>query len=90
MTSEYSRDPDAYQVTSHIRTQSHERNFNWEDIKRAVKNGEIDEELPKKDHQIAYRLSVPGVDFVLIVDHERMNYVTGYWDDEQGARGGKL
>lgn len=37
-----------------------------------------------------YRLEIPGVDLLTIVDPVRMKIVTTFWDDAQGATGGRL
>lgn len=90
MTDKYPRDIDDLDLTNHGKMKMKDRNIGAHEVIQAVETGEIDTEFPSKDHQIAYILDFPGPDLVVIVDPDRSNIVSVFYDDNTGSEGGAL
>lgn len=65
-----------------------QRNIGKHEIKMAIETGSIEE--GSTDTTIRYRLDMPGVDLLVAVDIPKEQIVTVFYDNEQGAEGGKL
>ena len=82
------RDFSRLTATDHVINRMKERNIGAHEVRKAVEEGEVyDGETPTT---IKYRLEIPGVDLVAAVDIPKEKVVTVYYDDDQGAKGGRL
>lgn len=88
--SSMSRDPNDYTLTNHARDQVKDREIPVHSIKKAIREGDIDDEFARENHQTSFILDSPGVRLIVIVDKTNNNIVTVYYDDEEGAEGGSL
>lgn len=85
------RDPDKIIATDHVGQQrtSGGRQITWYQVKKAISEAPLDPDEANEPHQMAYRMELP-VDLVIIVDQDNRKVVTAYYDDNQGATGGRL
>jgi len=88
MTPSPPRDPDNLEPSKHFGQMIKERNIGAFEVKQAVRDGKV--EPARGEDEFLYRLEIPGVDLIVIVDADTMTYETAYYDDEQGAEGGVL
>lgn len=83
------RDPEKLELTTHALDMARDRNIGGFEIKKAIREGEAEVGGGRKSSDDLYRLTFPGPDLIVIVDPDRMNITTVFYDDEQGAeRGG--
>lgn len=82
------RDPDLIEPTKHMFQMMKERNIGWHQIELAIEDRSVSQ--AEGEGNIMYRLDMPGVDLLVVVDTIKMNGVSAYYDDEQGATGGRL
>jgi len=91
MTEDYTRDIDEIVLSEHAINQLKDRrNMGTHEVKKAISEGDIIPENGDGPHEVEYRLRMPGVDFVMIVDTDINKVETVYYDDEQGADEGGL
>jgi hypothetical protein len=86
----FPRDPDKLELTRHGMNRMRDRNVGVREIRKCISEGDISPEEGDGPHEARYRLEMPGVDLLLVVDKTRMKIETVFWDDEQGATGGRL
>ena len=97
LTSEYTRDPDSVELTSHALNKVKERQIGAHEIKKAISEGSIDEEYPNllldedpnRQYQIAYELEMP-ISLWVILDTRNDKIVTAFYDDQEGAVDGSI
>lgn len=77
-----------YELTNHAVNQMKSRNIGVHEVELALE-GDIKEDA-NKPHQLVHRLDFPGVDLLVVTDERKDNIVTAFYDDEQGAAGGRL
>lgn len=82
------RDVDELERSDHLGNKMKDRNIGWYEVKQAIENGSV--EQANEQHQVRYRLDMPGVDLLVVVDVDRKRIVTTFYDDTQGASGGRL
>jgi len=89
MTKEPIRDFSRLTFSNHtVKNKVRERNIGFREIRLAVEDGSTSP--GNTDRTLKYRLDMPGVDLLVIVDVVGEVIVTCYWDDDQGATGGRL
>lgn len=82
------RNFDSITATSHAINKIKQRNIGAFEIERAINEGSVtDGETPTT---LEYRLDMPTVDLIVVVDIPDKKIVTAYYSDEQGATGGRL
>lgn len=88
-----------YVASNHAQNQMRKRNIGAFEIKKAFKEGQLDEQGPDpednagyvlEEHQIQYTLKFPGPDLIVIADPIDATIVTVFYNDEQGAVGGAI
>lgn len=84
------RDPDKLVYADHLGRRARERNFGAHEVNKAIREGVYDPDGGNKPSDVSYRLEIPGVDFIAIVDSRNDKITTGYYDDEQGANKGGI
>lgn len=97
MISNPSRDPDEYELTRHGYNQAKDRKIGAHEIRKAIKEGTVDEEFPNKvfdedpdrEFQFAFKLELP-VPLWVIVDTRDNKIPTVFYDNEKGALDGSL
>jgi len=82
------RDPEQLDPSKHFGQMLKERNIGTFEVKQAIREGDVSP--ARGEDEFMYRLEIPGVDLIVIVDASTMTYETAYYDDEQGAEGGRL
>ena len=87
-TSDPIRDPDKLTPADHLGRRMRERNIGAFQVKKAIREGVTEE--GSKPTDVRYRLEIPGVDLLVVVDSRNDKITTAFYDDEQGATGGRL
>lgn len=82
------RDPEELSYADHLSRRMRERNIGAHEVRKAIREGSIED--GSKPSDIRYRLEIPGVDLLVVADTRNDKVTTAFFDDEQGAEGGKI
>ena len=82
------RDPDKLEGTSHLVNQMRKRNIGAHEVRKAIREGTVEEGAKPTD--VRYRLEIPGVDLLVVVDSRNNKITSAFFDDDQGAEGGRI
>lgn len=83
------RNPSDYTLSNHAKQRMRDRNIGIQEVKNAIKQGEPDGKGAKPT-DVRLRLDFPGVDLLVVVDSRDLTISSVFYDDEQGAEGGRL
>jgi hypothetical protein len=87
---DWPRDPSELYRTRHAKDKMKERNIGMHELKKCIREGNINVEAGNARHEAVYRLEIPGVDLLAVIDKNKGSVETVYWDNQQGATGGGL
>lgn len=78
------RNTDELTKTGHFEQKLKERNIGWYEVSKAIEEGSVEDATG--ENNIRFRLNFPGPDLLVVIDTEKMNLVTAFWEGEPHGR----
>jgi hypothetical protein len=81
---EWPRDFDELELTKHAIDKMKQQTIGTREVRLSIEEGEIHPEEGNGPEEARYRLEVPGVDLLTVVNREGMVIKSTFWDEDQG------